>query len=169
MRIAGISYPDVNNGLGCRVTLWTQGCSHHCKGCHNPETWSFSGGKEFDGKAKEELFSVLAKSYIKGLTLSGGDPMDSYDDILALAKETKEKMPEKDIWMFTGYKLDDFINGDKGEILSYVDVIVDGEYKEELRDVSLPYRGSSNQHIWERVDGGWKRSELEKAPRNFVK
>lgn len=153
MRISGITYPDVNNGTGCRVTLWVSGCIHHCKGCHNPETWDFNNGVEFDLNKKEELFNILSKSYIKGLTLSGGDPLCSYDDVLELSREVKERFPEKDIWLFTGYTKE-YIDKHFSSILEFIDVLVDGPFIEGLRDLSLAFRGSSNQKIWTKGDSG---------------
>ena len=147
MRIHGITYPDINNGLGCRVTLWVSGCIHHCKGCHNSETWDFNSGRAFTDEDKTKLFEILDKPYIKGLTLSGGDPLCSYNDILNLVKEVKEKFPTKDIWLFSGFTMDEIKNNYK-EILQYIYVIVDGKYVKELKDTSLKFRGSSNQNIW---------------------
>lgn len=149
MRFWSISYPDLNNGLGCRATLWVAGCSHHCKGCHNKQTWSFKGGRLFTDKDKENLFNVLDKEYIKGLTLSGGDPMDSFDEILGLVKEVKEKFPLKDIWLYTGYTLEEIRNNNSmSEIIPYIDYLVDGRFEKDKRDLSLKFRGSTNQIIW---------------------
>ena len=148
MKYSEITYPDVNNGEGCRVTLFVSGCSHRCKGCHNPETWNFDFGKDFNDDVKVRLFDIVSKPYIKGLTLSGGDPLDSYDDVLDLVKEFRNRFGEtKDIWVYTGYVIDDLLNLNKDEILDYIDVLVDGEYIEEQRDVSLAFRGSKNQRI----------------------
>ena len=147
MRFHGISSPDINNGTGCRVTLWVAGCSHHCKGCQNQVTWDFNGGKVFTDTDKKELFERLSKPYIQGITLSGGDPLDSYHDVFDLAKEIKEKFPSKDIWLFTGYTIQQIKNSYRKYILDYIDVIVDGEYKEEQRDITLKFRGSKNQNI----------------------
>ena len=148
MKYSEITYPDVNNGEGCRVTLFVSGCSHRCKGCHNPETWNFDFGKDFNDEVKIRLFDIVSKPYIKGLTLSGGDPLDSYDDVLDLVKEFRNRFGEtKDIWVYTGYVIDDLLNLNKEEILEYIDVLVDGEYIEERRDVSLAFRGSKNQRI----------------------
>ena len=148
MKYSEITYPDVNNGEGCRVTLFVSGCSHRCKGCHNPETWNFDFGKDFNDEVKIRLFDIVSKPYIKGLTLSGGDPLDSYDDVLDLVKEFRNRFGEtKDIWVYTGYVIDDLLNLNKEEILDYIDVLVDGEYIEEQRDISLAFRGSKNQRI----------------------
>lgn len=147
MRFHNITYPDVNNGEGCRVTLWVAGCTHHCKGCHNPQTWSFKSGREFTEDIKNKLYNVLRLPYIKGITLSGGDPLDSFDDIFELVKDIKNSFNDKDIWLFSGYTLEDIQNSEKSVILGYIDVLVDGEFKEELKDLSLKFRGSSNQRI----------------------
>ena len=148
MKYSEITYPDVNNGEGCRVTLFVSGCSHRCKGCHNPETWNFDFGKDFNDDVKNRLFEIVSKPYIKGLTLSGGDPLDSYDDVLNLVKEFRKHFGElKDIWLYTGYMIDDLLDFNKEEILDYIDVLVDGKYDESQRDVSLPFRGSKNQRI----------------------
>ena len=147
MRFHNITYPDVNNGEGCRVTLWVAGCTHHCKGCHNPQTWSFKSGREFTEDIKNKLYNVLKLPYIKGITLSGGDPLDSFDDIFELVRDIKNSFNDKDIWLFSGYTLEDIQNSDKNIILEYIDVLVDGEFKEELKDLTLKFRGSSNQRI----------------------
>lgn len=161
MNFWNISYPDLNNGLGCRATLWVAGCTHHCKGCQNAQTWDFKSGRPFTDVDKHKLMEVLSKPYIKGLTLSGGDPMDNYDDILLLVKEIKQKLPQKDIWLYTGYTLEQLISLGKDEILDYIDVLVDGEFHIDERDISLKFRGSKNQIIWEKdTKGSFIRSKL---------
>lgn len=147
MRFHNITYPDVNNGEGCRVTLWVAGCTHHCKGCHNPQTWSFKSGRDFTEDIKNKLYNVLRLPYIKGITFSGGDPLDSFEDVFELIKDIKNSFNDKDIWLFSGYTLEDIQNSEKKIILEYIDVLVDGEFKEELKDLSLKFRGSSNQRI----------------------
>lgn len=162
MNYCGITSPDIANGTGCRVVLWISGCSHHCKGCHNPETWDYTYGKKFDEEAKQNICKWLSKPYIKGLTISGGDPLDrpieELNEILKLCKFIKSEYPDKDIWIYTGYTYDYFFNitdeDDKNnnkiicqEILSYCDTLVDGPYMEDLRDLSIPFRGSKNQRI----------------------
>lgn len=154
MRFWSISYPDLNNGLGCRVTLWVAGCSHHCKGCHNKQTWDFESGRLFTKTDKDNLFEALSKPYIKGITLSGGDPMDSFYEILELVKEIKEKFPLKDVWLYTGYTLKEIEDSFRGEIIPYVDYLVDGRFEIDKRDVSLKFRGSSNQIIWVKNEEG---------------
>ena len=153
MRIANITYPDVENGIGCRVTLWTQGCPHHCDGCHNPETWSFDGGHEFTDDDKNELFDILSKGFIRGITFSGGDPLVWYKSIVKLMKEIKEKFPTKDIWIWTGYTMKE-VETKFPDILEYVDVLIDGVFVIEEKDLSLKWRGSRNQVIWEKDSSG---------------
>lgn len=153
MKIGGITYPDVNNGTGCRVTLWVSGCTHHCKGCHNPETWNFDNGIIFDDNERKKLFDALKEPYIKGLTLSGGDPLCSYEDVLNLVIDVKKTYPNKDIWLFTGFTKE-YIDKNCCEILKYIDFLVDGEYIEQERDLSLAFRGSRNQKIWKRDENG---------------
>ena len=162
MKISGISHPDVNNGLGFRVTIWVSGCIHHCKGCHNPETWDFNHGRDFTDEDEKKVFELLDKPYIKGVTLSGGDPLCSYADVLKLAKKIKEKYPEKDIWVFTGFSFE-YVLEHFSEILDYVDYIVDGKFVIDERDVSLAFRGSKNQRIWKKEEKEFKVINLDKA------
>lgn len=161
MNISGISYPDVNNGLGCRITLWVSGCSHHCKGCQNKETWDKKSGRVFSKEDKEKLFDILSKPYIKGLTLSGGDPLDSFDEVLQVVKEIRDTFGStKDIWLYTGYTLEQINNSEKKEILPYINYLVDGLFELDKRDITLKFRGSTNQIIWENKDGKFEKSEL---------
>lgn len=137
---------SIADGEGVRVVLFVSGCSHCCKGCHNPESWDPDNGKKFTTEVKEKLFELIDRPYIDGLTLTGGDPLfcGNISEIRLLCLEFKRRFPNKTIWLYTGYELDQI----KGlDFLAYVDVIVDGEYKEELRDITLPFRGSSNQRI----------------------
>lgn len=161
MRFIRITQPDINNGLGCRCTLWISGCTHHCKNCQNSFSWDFNVGKVFTENDREELINILKKEYIKGLTLSGGDPLDSYNDVLELVKYIKMTLPQKDIWLYTGYTKDEIINSEKKEILEYIDYFVDGLFNENKRDISLKFRGSSNQIIWKKDNNGkWFKSKL---------
>lgn len=157
MNYKTITYPDVNNGIGLRVTLWLQGCSHHCFNCQNPMMWDENGGKKFDETVKEQLFELLSKPYIKGLTLSGGDPLYSIKDLVPLLEEVKANFPEKNIWLYTGFTLKQIlINKYLRQVLDYVDVIVDGKFDNDLKDISIAFRGSTNQNIWEkRSDSTW--------------
>lgn len=157
MNYKTITYPDVNNGIGLRVTLWLQGCSHHCFNCQNPMMWDENGGKKFDETVKEQLFELLSKPYIKGLTLSGGDPLYSIKDLVPLLEEVKANFPEKNIWLYTGFTFKQIlINKYLRQVLDYVDVIVDGKFDNGLKDISIAFRGSTNQNIWEkRSDNTW--------------
>ena len=150
MNCMQIDKASISNGTGVRVVLWCAGCTRKCHGCFNPETWDFNAGKVFDDKAKQFLFEQLSKPYIKGLTLSGGHPLEkpNRDTIYCLLKEVKEKFPLKDIWMYTGYKWEDIQNiREIQRILTLVDVLVDGPYIDEQRDITLAFRGSKNQRI----------------------
>ena len=136
----------MKNGDGLRVVLWVAGCSHCCKGCQNPITWDPNGGLEFDEAAKQEIYEQLDKSYISGITFSGGDPLHSANrtGIRALAAEIKEKYPEKTIWLYTG---DSWENIYHYPVMKYVDVLVDGEFRLEELDTKLRWKGSRNQRV----------------------
>ena len=146
MRYHNITKDDMLNGDGLRVVLWVAGCSHCCKECQNPITWDANGGLPFDEEAKEELFAELGKDYISGVTFSGGDPLyyGNRADVLALAKEIREKFPKKTIWLYTGFLWEVI---EQLEIMKYIDVLVDGEFMVELKDTKLYWRGSSNQRV----------------------
>ncbi len=146
MRYHNITKDDMLNGDGLRVVLWVAGCEHCCKKCHNPDTWDIHGGLEFDEAAKQEIFDELKKPYVSGVTFSGGDPLHimNRSTIGDLAKEIHEKFPGKTIWIYTGYEWEDVCNL---PYIRYFDVLIDGEYKDVLRDVNLPWRGSSNQEV----------------------
>ena len=147
MKYASITASDVNNGLGCRVTLWVSGCTHHCKQCHNRKTWSFNSGKQYNEKVEEVLFDEIDKPYIKGLTLSGGDPLDSPDGVLELLKHFRDRFGDtKDVWIYTGYTYE-YCKEHFKEILELSDILVDGMYDCTKRDTSLAFRGSSNQRV----------------------
>lgn len=146
MNYHNIKHDDMLNGDGLRVTLFVSGCSLHCPHCQNPQTFDPESGIPFDEDAKQEIFNELSKPYISGLTLSGGHPLEHYniDECTELCKECKEKFPNKTIWLYTGYNFENIMNY---EILDYVDIVVDGNYQHKLRDVSLKWRGSSNQRV----------------------
>lgn len=146
MRYHNITKDDMLNGDGLRTVLWVSGCDHCCKSCHNPITWDPNGGLLFDEEAKEELFEVLGRDYISGLTLSGGDPLyaGNREDMLKLVKEVREKFPDKTIWMYTGFVWESI---DHLEVMDYVDVLVDGEFILEQADTKLHWRGSANQRV----------------------
>lgn len=137
---------DMLNGSGIRVVLFVSGCEHHCKNCHNPQTWSPDSGILFDESAVEEIKKELNKSYVSGLTLSGGDPLhcSNYKACLELCKQLRVEFPNKNIWLYTGSSWED-ISG--LEIMNYVEVVVDGEFVDELKDVNFRYAGSTNQRV----------------------
>lgn len=163
MNYLKIDKASIGNGPGVRIVLWVAGCSIHCKGCQNPESWNFNAGQSYDDVARKELFDALDKSYIQGITFSGGHPFEPENvyDTYILIKEIKTKFPDKDIWLYTGYTLsyDNFVILYKGidpesnhwnwmhEALRLCDVVVDGPYIEEQRDITLKFRGSRNQRL----------------------
>ena len=138
---------DISNGPGIRVSVFMQGCEFHCKNCFNPETWDFNGGKEFNQNTIDEILELCSKKQIKGLSILGGEPMHpkNIEATTKLAKAFKEKYPEKNVWVWSGFKFDEDLK-DK-EVLNYVDVLVDGRYSDELRNPMLKWRGSSNQRV----------------------
>ena len=156
MNYGEIKKTDIANGEGVRVSLFVSGCTHHCKGCFNAETWDFNFGKEFTDEARSEVIDALRPDYIKGLSLLGGEPFEPQNQrvLVGLLREVKSLFPEKDVWCYTGYLLDkELLNDSRArcevtdEMLSMIDVLVDGEFKQEQKDISLKFRGSSNQRI----------------------
>lgn len=149
MNYMKIDKTSIGNGLGCRCVLWVNGCELNCYNCHNKKAQDFNAGKSFDEKAKQFLFDRLSKPYIKGLTISGGHPLDprNFEDVLTLVKEVKQKFPTKDIWLYTGYLYEELYYKEISRILLYIDVLVDGPYIEEQRDITLAFRGSRNQRL----------------------
>ena len=156
MNYADIKRIDVANGPGVRVSLFVSGCTHHCKECFNPETWDFSYGNVFDENAENEIIKYLEPDYIKGLTLLGGDPMEKVNQeaLIPLLEKVKKAYPEKSIWCYTGYDFEEDIKKNMlknwevtKKFMSYIDVLVDGEFKIDLIDLNLVFRGSSNQRI----------------------
>ncbi|MBO4412507.1 MAG: anaerobic ribonucleoside-triphosphate reductase activating protein [Clostridia bacterium] len=146
MKYHNITKDDMLNGDGLRVVLWVSGCGHACKACQNPITWDPCVGLDFDEKAKEEIFCELKKDYVSGLTLSGGDPLfpANRECVTSLAKEIKQKFPNKTIWCYTGYLFDQVKDL---EIMKYIDVLVDGPFILKLKDVNAPWKGSTNQKV----------------------
>lgn len=146
MRYHNITKDDMLNGDGLRVVLWVAGCDHCCKECQNPITWDPNGGLLFDEQAKNEIFEQLDKDYISGITFSGGDPLHPANrtDVKELMKEIKEKYPQKTIWLYTGDSWEHIWNY---PLMKYVDVLVDGEFKIELKDAKLLWKGSANQRV----------------------
>lgn len=150
MNYHNIKTDDMLNGDGLRVTCWISGCDIKCPKCYNPQTWDFNSGIPFTEETTQELLYDLSKPYIKGLTLSGGHPLDPHNalKVLEIVKRVKMVFPNKDIWIYSGYEWENIIKDETlKEILKYTDVLVDGAYIDELRDISLPFRGSSNQRI----------------------
>lgn len=158
-----IEKTSIANGIGVRVVLWCSGCRLCCQNCQNPLTWDFNSGKLFDDDAQQELFDALDKPHIQGITVSGGHPLEPENvyDIYNILMVIKNKFPQKDIWIYTGYTLDilNFTTLKKGicpecihynmmtKILQICDVVVDGPYIEEQRDITLPFMGSKNQRL----------------------
>lgn len=152
LRILDITSPDINNGLGCRVTVWVSGCKHHCAGCHNRWTWNYENGSEMNEAEFHNLYDRLAKDYIQGITISGGDPLcqdvDGLEELFHLLEWFREVFPNKDVWLYTGYKIEDILpDEDKMNIVRLCDIIVDGKYEKDKRDLTLAFRGSTNQRI----------------------
>lgn len=146
MNYHNITRDDMLNGDGLRVVLWVSGCEHHCKGCQNPVTWDPQDGVLFDREAEEEIFRELEKSYISGITFSGGDPLlpSNELEITRLAKEIRHRFPKKTIWLYTGYTWEQV---EEKEVVKDLDVLVDGTYVEELKNTQLHWRGSANQRV----------------------
>ncbi len=154
MNYSVIKECDVANGPGIRTTLFVSGCPHHCKGCFNEATWDYNYGQPFTDATIEYIINTMRPDYIAGLTLLGGEPFDPANQpaLIPLVKRVKEEFPNKNIWCFTGYLFDKEIC-DKmlkeydftGELLSYIDVLVDGRFIEEKKDLMLKFKGSSNQ------------------------
>lgn len=146
MNYLTITHNDMLNGDGLRVVLWVSGCSLHCEDCQNKYSWNFNEGILFDERANEEIFSELKKDYISGITITGGHPLEkqNIEEIEKLCKEIKLNFPNKTIWLYTGFVFEEIKNY---SILKYVDVLIDGKYDKELRDISLKWRGSTNQRV----------------------
>lgn len=138
---------DISNGPGVRVSVFMQGCEFHCKNCFNSETWDFEKGKDFSDATIDEVLNLCGKSYVKGLSILGGEPMHprNIEATTKLAKAFKEKYPNKSIWAWSGFLFDEYLK-DK-EVMKYIDVLVDGQYKDELHNPTLKWRGSSNQRV----------------------
>lgn len=156
MNIANIKFYDIANGPGVRVSLFVSGCRNHCKNCFNPETWDFAYGEPFTPETEEKIIEGLKPDYIKGFTLLGGDPFEP-ENAQALApflERLRERYPHKSFWCYTGYDLEaELLTGKKGDIdtvmriLKCLDVLVDGRFVEDLKNLDLRFRGSTNQHV----------------------
>ena len=156
MNYGNIKKTDIANGEGVRVTLFVSGCTHHCRGCFNPETWDFGYGQPFTEETQSELLEALAPAFITGLTLLGGEPMepDNQRALVPFLRRMRTALPGKDVWCYSGYTMDkDMVPGGAAfcevtqEMLSLLDVLVDGEFVEEKKDISLVFCGSSNQRL----------------------
>lgn len=147
MRYNKIRKMDISNGKGVRVSIFVQGCTFNCKNCFNPETHDFAGGKEFTDDTINRVLELCANENIEGLSILGGEPMHpkNIEGVSLLAKKFKEKFPQKTLWAWTGYNFENYLK-DK-EIVKYLDVLVDGQYVDELHDFRLKWRGSSNQRV----------------------
>lgn len=152
MNYASIVRADIANGEGFRVSLFVTGCLRNCTGCFNKQAQDPSYGKFFDEEAKKKIFAELDQEWCKGLSLLGGEPMSKLSDnrkqVIALCKEVKEKYPDKDIWMWSGYTMEELKEDpETQDIFNYIDVLVDGPFMLDKKDLSIPFRGSSNQRI----------------------
>lgn len=156
MNYGNIKKYDIANGEGVRVTLFVSGCTNHCFNCFQPETWDFDYGQPFTNETMRELLEALRPDYIQGLTLLGGDPFElsNQEGLIELLREAKKQYPEKDIWSYTGFILDqDLLDGGRrhgpytDEMLSYIDVLVDGPFIQDKKNISLKFRGSENQRV----------------------
>ena len=148
-RITKINFNDIANGDGVNVSVWFQGCPHRCKGCHNPQTWNFNGGDEFTEYHMNEIFENIDKNNVKrNLAILGGESLcpQNIDGALNLCKKFKEKYPDKIIYLWTGYTVEEF-NDIQKEVLKYIDILIDGRFILELRDLRLKFKGSSNQRV----------------------
>ena len=146
------------NGDGIRVSLWVSGCEHNCNQCQNPQTWNIDSGISFDEEAEKELLEALEKDYISGITFTGGDPLheNNLEDVLNIVNKIRILLPEKTIWLYTGYELPEILKHPlRKKVTSQCDIVVDGKYVEEKRDLTLKWAGSSNQRIWKNADGKW--------------
>lgn len=147
---------DIANGIGVRVSLFVSGCRNACPGCFNQDTWSFNYGKPFTNATKEEILSALTPDYVAGLTVLGGEPLEpeNQQDVLDLLKSVHEKLPKKTIWLFTGFTLEELKKSDcraatpyLKDLLTLVDVLIDGRFEEQHKNISLQFRGSENQRV----------------------
>jgi len=156
MHYGEIKKLDVANGAGVRVTLFVSGCTNHCENCFQPQTWDFCYGREFTQETENELIEALRPAYVRGLTLLGGEPFEPKNQrvLVDVLRRIRKACPDKDVWAFSGFTLDQELLKDSyarcevtDEMLSMIDVLVDGRYVDALRDLSLQFRGSSNQRI----------------------
>lgn len=157
MYYGNIKYNDISNGIGIRTSLFVSGCTRRCKGCFNPETWDFSYGEPFTPKVEDEILSSLSPAYIKGITVLGGEPFEKENQraLFPFIKRLRNMYPEKTVWFFSGYTYEELCDEKNSrchtevtdELLSLIDVLVDGKFIEEKKNISLRFRGSENQRL----------------------
>lgn len=157
MHVGEVMTADVANGEGMRVSVFVSGCRNHCKGCFQPQTWDFNYGREYTPEIEQFIIDELSKSYYDGITILGGDPMEpeNQEPVLRLLRRIKKELPDKNVWAYTGYVYDRdlvpggkrFVDGVTRELLESIDILIDGRFVEELKNLMLNFRGSSNQRI----------------------
>ena len=157
MRVGEVMTADVANGEGMRVSVFVSGCRNHCKGCFQPQTWDFNYGREYTPEIEQFIIDELSKSYYDGITILGGDPMEpeNQEPVLRLLRRIKKELPDKNVWVYTGYVYDRdlvpggkrFVDGVTRELLESIDILIDGRFVEELKNLMLNFRGSGNQRI----------------------
>lgn len=169
MNYAKINKIDIANGTGVRVSLFVSGCTHHCKGCFNKEAWDFNYGYPFTVSTLKEIMTALEPSHIQGLTLLGGEPFEPENQriLVNVLRTVRQNYPKKDVWCYTGYTYEELLSGKcrakcevTDEMLSMIDVLVDGEFVEELHKPNLKFRGSSNQRFWRNQNGEFRLFEM---------
>ena len=146
MNVAGIKYNDIADGEGVRTTVFVSGCRRHCDGCQNPEAWDFGFGERWNWQTEQMVIDSLKPYWIQGLTICGGEPFEPENEpaLAALLKRVRREFPDKDIWIYSGYTLEEL---EGHELLQYADVLVDGPFMEGQKDAGLAFRGSRNQRI----------------------
>ena len=157
MHVGEVMTADVANGEGMRVSVFVSGCRNHCEGCFQPQTWDFNYGREYTPEIEQFIIDELSKSYYDGITILGGDPMEpeNQEPVLQLLRRIKKELPDKNVWAYTGYVYDRdlvpggkrFVDGVTRELLESIDILIDGRFVEELKNLMLNFRGSSNQRI----------------------
>ena len=157
MHVGEVMTADVANGEGMRVSVFVSGCRNHCKGCFQPQTWDFNYGREYTPEIEQFIIDELSKSYYDGITILGGDPMEpeNQEPVLRLLRRIKKELPDKNVWVYTGYVFDRdlvpggkrFVDGVTRELLESIDILIDGRFVEELKNLMLNFRGSGNQRI----------------------
>lgn len=158
LHIIAVTGPDINNGPGFRITIWVSGCTHACPGCQNKHTWKYAKGHKLDDMVpytnityKDKILNLIGDEHIDGVTISGGDPLDqsaqALEELAKFLSNIKKRYPEKSIWLYTGYFIEDLNNYPHKEVIKNCDVIIDGPYVKEKRNITIPFRGSTNQRI----------------------